>query len=218
MLCQQAIETQYPFIENNASIASILELMDQTHIYTIPVLENDVLLGIITRTQLQDATEVSIHLDNAHQPLQIMENEHICSALRVMLANHLQILPVHNSDNKYQGIITTETLLQKISLMIGCDDAPGALITLEMDRHNFSFGELSRLVETNDAGIMQLNTYTEPETGYLIVNIRINKAEVSDVVATLQRYDYVVRYFFGKENYENELKQNYDALMNYLNI
>jgi acetoin utilization protein AcuB len=50
------------------------------------------------------------------------------------------------------------------------------------------------------------------------VTIRINKAEVSDIIATFQRYEYTVKYFFGEEQYENELKSNFDNLMNYLRI
>ena len=55
-------------------------------------------------------------------------------------------------------------------------------------------------------------------TGIMQVTIRINKAEVSDIVASFQRYDYNVKYFFGEELYANELRSNYDNLMNYLKI
>jgi hypothetical protein len=42
--------------------------------------------------------------------------------------------------------------------------------------------------------------------------------EVSDIIATFQRYEYSVRYFIGEEQYENELRYNYDHLMSYLKI
>ena len=42
--------------------------------------------------------------------------------------------------------------------------------------------------------------------------------EISDIIATLQRYEYIIRYYFGEEDYENELKENYDLLMTYLKI
>jgi len=87
-----------------------------------------------------------------------------------------------------------------------------------MDKRNFSFGELSRLIETNDASITQLNTYTESTTGLFIITIKVNKIEISDIIATLQRYEYSIRYYFGEEDYENELRKNYDLLMTYLKI
>ena len=95
---------------------------------------------------------------------------------------------------------------------------PGGLIVLEMENNNYSFSEISRLVETNDAQINQLNTYTDPQTGMMQVTIKLNKTELSDIVATFQRYEYNVKYYFGEELYENELRNNYDNLMNYLKL
>jgi acetoin utilization protein AcuB len=89
---------------------------------------------------------------------------------------------------------------------------------LEMEKVSFSFTEISKLVETNDAQIIQLNTYTDAVSGNFYITLRINKAEISDIVATFQRYEYQVKYYFGEELYENELRNNYDHLMNYLNI
>jgi len=89
---------------------------------------------------------------------------------------------------------------------------------LEMDKRNFSFGEISRLVETNDAYITQLNTSNDAASGMLTVTIKINKVEISDIVSTLQRYEYSIKFYFGEELYENELKENYDLLMTYLKI
>ena len=77
---------------------------------------------------------------------------------------------------------------------------------------------MNRLVETNDAYITQLNTYTEPDTGLVVITLKVNKIEISDIVATFQRYDFVVRYYFGEETYANELKENYNHLLSYLNM
>jgi len=74
------------------------------------------------------------------------------------------------------------------------------------------------LVETNNAYITELNTYNDIASGLLIVTIKINRYEISDVIATLQRYEYQIRYYFGEEIYKNELRDNYDHLITYLNI
>ena len=95
---------------------------------------------------------------------------------------------------------------------------PGGLIVLEMESNQYSFNEISKLVETNDAQITQLNTSNNAETGMMQVTIRINKPDVADIVASFQRYEYNVKYFFGEELYTNELRSNYDNLMNYLKI
>jgi undecaprenyl diphosphate synthase len=83
---------------------------------------------------------------------------------------------------------------------------------------DYALTEINRIVESNDAKITQLNTSVEFESGITQVTIRISKLEISDIISTFQRYEYNVKYYFGEELYENELKTNYDNLMNYLKI
>jgi hypothetical protein len=73
-------------------------------------------------------------------------------------------------------------------------------------------------VESNDAVITQLNTWSDPATHLMTVVLRINKEEISDIVATFQRHEYAVRYYMGEELFRNELQSNLDHLLNYLNI
>jgi hypothetical protein len=115
------------------------------------------------------------------------------------------------------GIVTYNDLLRNASDFMSLNE-PGALIVLEMENRNYSFTEINRIVESNDAQITQLNTFTDPETGTTQVTIRVSKLEVSDILATFQRYEYNVKYYFGEELYENELRTNFDNLMNYLKI
>jgi len=89
---------------------------------------------------------------------------------------------------------------------------------LELERKAYAFGEINRLVESNDAIITQINTAIDPASQIMVVTLRINKNEVSDVVATLQRHDYNVKYYHGEELYRNELQTNLEHLMNYLSI
>ena len=95
---------------------------------------------------------------------------------------------------------------------------PGGIIVLELEKANFSFSEICKLVETNDAQITQLNTFYDTQLQLLYVTIKLNRFEVSDVVATFQRYEYAVKYYFGEELFENDLKENFQNLMAYLNV
>ena len=46
----------------------------------------------------------------------------------------------------------------------------------------------------------------------------VSKMQISGIVITFHRYEYNVKYYFGEELYENELRTNYDNLMHYLKI
>ncbi len=217
MLANQLITQHYPTVEPDDKISLALQLVDDFDILHIPVVDENKYLGIISKDDLLDANDnspIKAVIDSMLQK-SVKSSEHFLSALKLASQNNLSMVPVVNNDLEWLGAIPSADLLKACSQFTGAEE-PGAVIVLEMERKSYSFGEISRLVETNDAYITQFNTFFENETGFLIVTIKINKVEVSDILSTFQRYEYSVRYFIGEEQYENELRSNYDHLMSYL--
>lgn len=219
MLASQLLHTNYPSVNLFDKSSLALQLMDEYDVQHLAVLNQDKFAGIISKEDLLDADAKSTiaTLEDLFIKVSVKSEEHFLAALKLSSELNLSIIPVVNEQFELTGIITTSELLKAVSKFTGCEE-PGGIIVLEMERKNYSFGEISRLVETNDAYINQLNTMSEGNSGLILVTIKINKIEVSDIVATFQRYDYQVRYYFGEEQYANELKENYNHLIAYLNI
>ena len=219
MLVSQLLNTGFPSLNIADKASFALQLMDDYDVLHLPVLSQDKFVGIVAKDDLIDADETDTHLSSPDmlQQLSVKSEEHFLSALKLLANYELSVLPVVNDQMELMGVVLAKDLIKTVSLFLGIEEK-GAVIVLETDKRNFSFGELSRLVETNDSYITQMNTYTETGTGLLIITLKINKIEVSDIVATFQRYDYIVRYFFGEEEYANELKENYQHLIAYLNM
>lgn len=218
MLVSQLINTSFPALNITDKVMYALQLMDEYDVLHLPVISADKYAGMIGKEALLSEDENSL-LSSIYtiEPLTVKSEEHILNALKTVAKHHLSLLPVVNDQAELMGNLLTKDLLTALATFIGTEEK-GAIIVLETNKRNFSFGELSRLVETNDAFITQLNTYTETTTGLLIVTIKINSIEVSDIIATFQRYEYAVRYYFGEEEYANELRENYDHLVAYLNM
>lgn len=219
MLVAQLIQSDYPILHLTDKVSFALQLMEDYEIQDLAVVVNETFSGSISKEILLDADE-----ENTISTLQknfsincVKKEEFFLSALKGIVENSSTLIPVINDSKEYLGVVTSASLLEQLSIYVGTTE-PGGIIVLEVERRNYSFGEISRLVETNDAYITQLNTYTEPETGLVIVSIKINKVEISDIIATFHRYEYIVRYYFGEEQFTNELKDNYNHLMAYLNI
>lgn len=219
MLVSQLSIANYPVVHlfDKASLA--LQFMDDYDIQHLPVIgEDEKYVGLITKNDLlDDETATIAALEFQLVKVSVLPTVHFLSALSVASANDLTLVPVVTTEGELQGIITHTELMHAAATFNNADEQ-GGIIVLEMERSGYSIGELTRLVETNNANITQLNTYTEAGTGLLIVTLRISKMEIADILATLQRYDYSIRYYFGEEAYENELKENYDLLMAYLRI
>lgn len=219
MLASQLININFPSINLLDKLVFALQLMDEYDVQHLPVLSEDKFAGIISKDELLDGNEKSLvaTVESALLKVSVKNEEHILTALKLISDHELSLLPVVNEQYELVGVILAKNLLHNLSRFMGNDDR-GGIIVLETDKRNFSFGEISRLVETNDAYITQLNTYIEGDTGLIVITLKVNKIEVSDIVATFQRYEYIVRYFFGEEAYANELKENYNHLLSYLNM
>lgn len=194
--------------------------MNDYHVTHLPIADDDKYIGIISEEDLLQAendNDTVEQLEQSFAATSVKADTHFLTALRVAAENGLSVVPVITNDNELIGTVAYNDLLKQASSFMSLNE-PGGLIVLEIPGNQYSFNEISKLVETNDAQITQLNTSNNPETGTMEVTIRINKPEISDIVATFQRYEYNVKYFFGEEVYDNELKSNYDNLMNYLRI
>jgi predicted transcriptional regulator len=192
--------------------------MNDYHVAHLPVVEEEKFVGIISEELLLHADEDQLlkQLPITDGGTSVQANDHFLKAIQVAVQNKLSIVPVIE-EKQILGIVTYNDLLRNASDFMSLNH-PGGLIVLELEEHNYSFAEISRIVESNDAQITQLNTYVDPETGLMQVTIRINKMEISDIISTFQRYEYTIKYYFGEEIYENELRGNFDNLMHYLNI
>ena len=194
--------------------------MADFHVTHLPVVVEDKLAGLVSEDDLlnvENDNTLLAQLQPHFSQITAHADAYFYEAVQLVSENGLTLIPVIARESEYTGVITATDLLRCLGKVVGTSDL-GGIIVLEMEKVSFSFTEISKLVETNDAQIIQLNTYTEAASGNFYITLRINKAEISDIVATFQRYEYQVKYYFGEELYENELRNNYDHLMNYLNI
>lgn len=220
MLTRELLSQTLPYLHLQDKVYQALQMMNDNHVTHLPIVDGDKYIGLISENDLLQAENDNSpikSLEQAFATIAIKEEEHFLKAVQMAVENGLSVVPVISEENELTGTVVYDDLLRFSSEFMSLNE-PGGLIVLEMNSNQYSFNEISKLVETNDAQITQLNTSNDAETGIMQVTLRINKPEVSDIVATFQRYEYNVKYFFGEELYANELRSNYDNLMNYLKI
>jgi CBS domain-containing protein len=220
VLNKEIISASIPSLHLNDPVSQALDLMADFHVTHLPVVVEDKLAGLVNEDDLlnvEDDTTLLDKLQGSFSKTAAHAESFYFEAIQMVNESGLTVIPVIAADSEYIGSIIATDLLKQLGKSTGVTDS-GGIIVLEMEKVSFSFSEISKLVETNDAQITQLNTWPDPQSGNFYITLRINKLEISDIVATFQRYEYQVKYYFGEELYENELRSNYDHLMNYLNI
>ncbi len=220
MLTRELLSQTLPSLTLTDKVHLALQLMNDNQVTHLPIVEAEKYVGLISEDDLLQAEndhDTLATLQQSFAAVSVKENEHFLKAVQLAAENALSVVPVITEENELVGTVAYNDLLKNAAEFMSLNE-PGGLVVLEMESNQYSFSEISKLVETNDAQITQLNTNNDAETGLMQVTIRINKPEISDIIATFQRYDYNVKYFFGEEQYTNELRTNYDNLMNYLKI
>lgn len=220
MLTGELSSQTIPFLRLHDKVYQALQLMNDNQVTHLPIVDGDKYVGLISEEDLLQADDENADLASLQQSfgsVSVRSNEHFLKAVQLAADNGLSLVPVVDGENNITGAVVYSELLRHASEFMSLSE-PGGLIVLEVDGNQYSFNEISKLVETNDAQITQLNTSNDLASGKMQVTIRVNKPEISDIVATFQRYEYNVKYYFGEELYVNEVRTNYDNLMNYLKI
>jgi CBS domain-containing protein len=147
----------------------------------------------------------------------VADTDFFLGALRKMREQHIAYLPVVSLTGAYLGMITQEAIIDVAAQYLNAVD-PGGVIILQMPPHQFSISELGRIVESNNAKILHLTTWTDVATGSLMVSMKVNKVDIQDILASFERYQFNVYQYFGENLSEETLKSNFDNLMNYLRM
>ncbi|MBK6634195.1 MAG: CBS domain-containing protein [Chitinophagaceae bacterium] len=220
MLTIELINNNIPRLKLKDTVSKALRLIHDFRVTHLPVVDGDTFLGMISEDDLLDQDEPKLPMELMQEyfiKASVHDNEHFLNAVTCSNQVDSTIVPVINDENELVGVITTNDLLKTIGNFAGTNEI-GGIIVLEMERSQFAISEISRIVESNDATILHLNTTVHAETGMLTVTLHINKKEISTIVSTFERYEFDVIYYFGNEKFENEIHSNYRHLMNYLDI
>jgi len=217
--CSQLLDTHCNTIDTTETVSHVLALHHDEPIDMLIVLEGQQYLGMIDIGDLEDAdpqSKISEHSQLFIRPF-VNSGDHFLQALKIRSKFFIKQVPVVNEKNEWEGVVSEEKLLEQASLLLGVT-ATGSVIILEMSRIDYSPGEINRLVESNDAMIMNMNSILDQQTARMQVVLHINREDISDLVATFQRHEYTVVQYYGDEFYDNSLQSNLDHLLNYLNI
>ena len=220
MLTVDLINNNIPRLQLKDTVSKALQLIADFRVTHLPVVEDEKFLGLISEEDLLDQEQPKMPIELMQETFiqaSVHDNEHFLNAVTCSNRTDSTVVPVVNDDNELMGVITTDNLLKTLGNFAGTNEI-GGIIVLEMERSQFAISEISRIVESNDATILHLNSTVHPETGMLTVTPHINKKQIAAITATFERYEYDVIYYFGNEKFENEIHSNYRHLMNYLDI
>lgn len=94
----------------------------------------------------------------------------------------------------------------------------GGIITIETDLHNYSLTEIARIVESNDAVILNVLVKQILAENKLQIILKINQLDLKNIQATFERFEYTVLDIKHESEYDFQMKERIDNLIKYLEV
>lgn len=220
MLAIDLITDFIPPLKTSDSVEKALSWMAEFRVNHLPIVNNTELLGLISDEDIVELNEPDQPIGNQRLSLvrpYVNEGQHIYDVIKLVAGQKLTVVPVLDAKNNYLGLISMHDLVARFADMASLAN-PGGIIVLELGIRDYSLSEVARIVESNQASILSSYITSKMDSTKIDLTLKINKTDLTYIIASFQRYNYTVKASYHQENFKDDTMDRYDSLMNYLNI
>jgi len=220
MLANELINTDVVPLRTTDTAMLALSLMEEYKTTHLPVVKKGNFFGIISEDDIYSFNQFEESI--GEHPVQevnisVGPDQHIYEVMEILHKNQLSLVPVVDEKMHYLGSIIARDLPSVLTQITGINN-PGGVIILEMNIHDYSLGEIAQIVESNNRKILNSFVNTFSDSTKIEVTIKLNTIDVEPVIQTFMRYNYQVKAIYTESDFNDNLSDRYDSLMNYLNI
>lgn len=220
MLAIELINDAIPPVHTSDTIQKVTDRMIEFRIRHLPIVNEEQFLGLIDENDMLGETDnqtpigaLALSLVNPY----VLEDQHIYDVIWMFYERKLTVVPVLDGKKNYLGLITINCLTEHFAHLTAADQS-GAIIVLEINNKNNSLAHMAQIVESDNAQILSSYVRTFPDSTRMEVTLKINKRDISTIIATFLRYEYDIKATFNHNDENDNSRERYNSLMNYLNL
>ena len=220
MYARDLISDAIPTLRTTDTVQRVLDRMAEFRVSHLPVVSNKEVLGLVAEEDLIEVPDYNAQvgsLDVNFRKYDIYEDQHVYDVIRLINEHHLTLVPVLDRQKNYLGLITLTTLTEYFATLTSIKE-PGSIIVLEINNRDNSLAHVAQIVESENAQILSSYIKSYPDSTKLELTLKLNRTDVSGIVASFLRYDYTVKATFNDIKADEGNQDRYDQLMNYLDI
>lgn len=212
------INNQVEPLQSNDSIIDVQNMFLDFEYTHFPIMEREVFIGSIGRDEAEMyATSDSIneHKYGLHRFF-VRNNMNWFDVFEEFSKNNTNILPILDEKNQYIGFYELDDVLHFLNETTFIKEN-GGIIVIEKGTNDFTFSQISQIVESNDAKILGLFISNSNEETTQIT-LKITQSNFNEIIQTFRRYNYTILSEHQEDSYLNSLKERSDYLDKYLSI
>ncbi|RXJ52828.1 CBS domain-containing protein [Gelidibacter gilvus] len=198
---------------------SDLKLMFNELTYShIPIENNQVYLGCISETDVHcfDGKDTIMECSHSLEGFFVRLDTPWLDVLEIFAHNSCNIMPVLDAQNNYLGYYELNDVIGRFNETPFFSE-PGGTLIIEKGIQDYSFSEISQIIESNGAKI--LGAFISKMEGDLVqITLKIGSPGLNEVIQTFRRYSYNIISGHEEDTYIENLKERSDYLNKYLNM
>ena len=220
MLAIELIVDAIPPVHTSDSIQKAIDRMIEFRVRHLPIVNEEQFLGLLAEEDFAGESDYQVQVGTLALSLvnpYVLEDQHIYDVIWVFSERQLTVVPVLDAQKNYLGLISINALTKYFAGLTAVDK-PGGIIVLEINNKNNSLAHMSQIVESDNAQILSSYVRTYPDSTRMEVTLKVNKQDISAIIATFIRYEYDIKATFNHTDDSDNSRDRYNSLMNYLNL
>jgi len=221
MIAQELINDMIPPLKMSDKAKKALGWMEELRVAQLPVVHDGAFLGFVSEEMLfetNDGERLIGNLKLSYQHCSVSHFQHFFDIIKMATDNDLEVVAVLDENKNYMGAVSLDETLTAFS-QTATIQSPGGILVLSIDGYDYSMAEISRLIEADNVRILGSSiTNDTNDPTVMKLTLKLNKTDLSRVIATLERFGYRVDGRFQEENLISNEKERLDILLKYLNI
>jgi len=220
MLAEEIISDAIPSLKTGDTVQKALDGMNDYKVKHLPVVDGTSFTGMVSEDDLLNIsdhdtplTHTAVHLLNAF----VAHDAHTYDVIRLMSQLKLSTVPVLDQQKNYLGLISINHIIDAVAKQYAVNE-PGGIIVLEISNRDNSLAHIAQIVEADNAQILSSYVNSFEDSTRLEVTLKVNKTEITSLVASFERYDYLIKEVYNNTQIDNGSQERYDSFMNYLNV
>jgi len=221
MIAKDLISEVVPALKTSDTGTQALQWMEIARVSHLPIVNDKELLGLISDNDIYDLNSPDEPIGNHPLSLTtpfVFTGQHIFEVAERVSRFKLTVIPVLNEKKEYAGVITLHDLVMGLAKITNIEKS-GAIVVLEMNIRDYSLVHLAQIIESEDAKIISLYISSCDESTQISVTIKINQDDISRIIASLNRHNYIIKNTFLDSSDMNQFFQDrLDSFFRFLDI
>lgn len=221
MTAEELINHMIPPLKTTDDAHKAIVWMEELRCNQLPVVDERKFVGLLSEEMILEENSIDRLVGDFEyicDKCAVKEGSHFYEVLKLASEHQVQTVGVIDEQQQYVGAITVQDTITAFAQSAAVQ-LPGGIIVLSVNQIDYSLAQIARLVEENNAKILSSSVkIDELDPNKLRLTIKINRLELNNIAATLERFGFRIIARFQETNIQNEERDRLDMLLKYLDI